>query len=61
MDGFIGLILILTIGLFWVIPLVMLIKSNRTSGGTKMLWVLAYVFVAWLAWLAYILLVPKRQ
>ncbi|MDO6508747.1 hypothetical protein Q4506_17190 [Colwellia sp. 4_MG-2023] len=61
MEGFIGIILVLVIGLFWLIPLVMLLKSKRTSGGTKALWVLAYVFVAWFAWLAYILLVPKKQ
>jgi len=35
--------------------------SKRTSGGTKVLWLLAVLFISWFAWLAYILLVPKDQ
>jgi len=61
MEGFVVIILFLTIGLFWLIPLVMLIKSDRTSGGTKLLWLLVFLFISWFAWLAYILLVPKSQ
>jgi len=61
MEGFLVIILFLAIGLFWLIPLVMLIKSDRTSGGTKLLWVLVFLFISWFAWLAYILLVPKNQ
>lgn len=61
MEGFVGVILFFVVGLFWLIPVVMLIKSKRTSGGTKALWILAVVFISWFAWLAYLLLVPKAK
>jgi len=61
MEGLVAIVLFLVIGLVWLIPLVMLIKSDRTSGGKKVLWVLVFLFISWFAWLAYILLVPKQQ
>jgi hypothetical protein len=61
MEVFIGVIVFFAIVLFWLIPIIMLVKSERTSGGTKVLWLLAMLFISWFAWLAYILLVPKAQ
>jgi len=61
MEVFIGALVFFSIVLFWLIPIVMLVKSERTSGATKVLWLLAVLFISWFAWLAYILLVPKVQ
>lgn len=61
MESLVVIFLFLSVCLVWFIPLIMLIKSDRTSGGTKFLWILVFLFVSWFAWLAYILLVPKQQ
>ena len=59
MEGLLAILIFLFIGLVWLLPLVLLIKSDRTSGGQKVLWILIFLFISWFAWLAYILLVPK--
>jgi hypothetical protein len=57
LSGFVIFFLVL----FWALPIVMITRSQRTSGGTKLLWILAVIFISWFAWLAYILLVPKKE
>jgi len=61
MEVLIGVIVFFAIALFWIIPIIMLVKSKRTSGSTKVLWLLAVIFISWFAWLGYILLVPRTQ
>lgn len=60
MEFVIGGSVLLTLGLYWLIPIFLILKSDRTSGGTKLLWLLIVMFVCWFAWIAYLLLVPKR-
>lgn len=56
---FLGSLLAITIGLVWLIPFVLLIRSNRTEGVTKLLWLIVMLCVSWFAWIAYLLLVPR--
>ena len=43
---------------FWLLPIVLILKSNRTSGAEKLFWLLAVLFVSWFAWILYMLLAP---
>jgi len=62
MEGlFFGILGFLIFALIWLIPLVLLINSNRTVGGVKVLWVFAFLFVSWFAWVVYILFVPRAK
>lgn len=61
MEILFGSIVFLLLALFWLIPLLMIIKSKRTSGSTKALWVIAVLFISWLAWIVYFLMVPKAN
>ena len=47
--------------LLWVLPIVLLISSNMTSGGEKAAWILAFLFVSWFAWVFYLLLAPLKK
>jgi hypothetical protein len=47
--------------LVWVAPILLILGSDRTSGLEKLLWVLAVVFVSWLAWIFYALLAPLAE
>ncbi|MES9938530.1 MAG: hypothetical protein ABW153_18955 [Sedimenticola sp.] len=44
--------------LIWLLPIILILKSNKTSGGEKLLWLLAVLFISWFAWIFYLLLAP---
>ncbi len=45
----------------WLLPIVLITRSSKTEGGEKVAWVLAIVFVSWLAWVFYFLLAPIKE
>ncbi|MEO9945316.1 PLDc N-terminal domain-containing protein [Paraglaciecola sp.] len=47
--------------LIWLIPIILVAKSNRTQGNEKVAWLLLIVFVSWIAWVFYLLLAPIKQ
>ena len=52
----------LLVALFvWLLPIVLIIGSNKTSGAEKLFWLLAVVFVSWFAWIFYALLAPLGE
>jgi hypothetical protein len=46
---------------FWIIPILAIGVSDRTSGGEKFAWILAVIFVSWFAWVFYLLLAPLKS
>ena len=54
-------IVILTFFLIWLTPIVLVAQSTRVSGNEKIAWVLAIIFVSWLAWVFYLLLAPLKD
>jgi hypothetical protein len=55
------LLILLVGGIIWLIPLLAIIASRRTSGSEKLAWVLAVLFVSWFAWIFYLLLAPIKK
>lgn len=53
--GFAALLLTLFI---WILPIVLIMQSNKTNGAEKLFWILAVVFVSWFAWIFYALFAP---
>lgn len=51
--------LIVTIG--WLLPIIIILRSSKTSGGEKLAWILLIIFVSWLAWIFYWLLAPIKK
>ncbi|NGP52473.1 hypothetical protein [Thioalkalivibrio sp. XN8] len=45
----------------WLLPIIIIVGSNRTTGGEKAAWVLAVIFVSWFAWVFYMLLAPIKN
>lgn len=45
----------------WIIPVILIAASDRTSGGEKAAWILAMIFVSWFAWIFYLLLAPLKD
>jgi len=61
MEVFFSMIFLLFWLLIWALPIIFISKSNRTQGGEKIAWVLAVIFVSWLAWVFYLLLAPLKS
>ena len=47
--------------LVWLLPILLIVGSDKTTGGEKLAWVLAILFVSWFAWVFYLLLAPVKK
>jgi len=56
-----ALIIIVLIGFIWLLPILIIISSNKTMGGEKLAWLIAVIFVSWFAWVFYMLLAPIKN
>lgn len=56
-----SIIVILIIGFIWLLPFISIISSRKTSGGEKLAWILAVLFVSWFAWIFYLLIAPINK
>jgi hypothetical protein len=45
----------------WLLPILIIVASDRTTAGEKLAWILAIVFLSWFAWIFYFLLAPIKK
>jgi hypothetical protein len=59
----IGLALALVFGCFfiWLLPILIIAASDKTTAGEKLAWILAIIFLSWFAWIFYFLLAPIKE
>jgi hypothetical protein len=59
----VGLALALVFGCFfiWLLPILIIAVSDKTTAGEKLAWILAIIFLSWFAWIFYFLLAPLKQ
>jgi hypothetical protein len=55
------LTIIVLIGLIWLLPILIILSSGKTTGGEKLAWILAVIFISWFAWIFYMLLAPLKK
>ncbi len=55
------IIVILFFAFLWLLPFIMILKSDRTSGNEKLAWLLALLCISWFAWIFYLLLAPLKK
>jgi NADH:ubiquinone oxidoreductase subunit 6 (subunit J) len=57
-----GMALIVFFGavIIWLLPILIILNSDKTSGGEKAAWILAIIFLSWFAWIFYFLLAPIK-
>jgi hypothetical protein len=46
--------------LLWLLPILIIAGSDKTSGGEKAAWICAIIFLSWFAWIFYFFLAPLR-
>ena len=44
----------------WLLPILFIANSEKTTGGEKAAWILAIIFLSWFAWIFYFLLAPIK-
>ena len=49
---------LLFLAFIWLLPMILILSSGKTSGAEKLFWLLAVLFVSWFAWIFYLLLAP---
>ena len=57
-----GVVLMVIIGgfLLWLLPIFIIANSDKTTGGEKLLWILAIIFLSWFAWILYFFVAPIK-
>jgi hypothetical protein len=48
----------LLLAIIWLVAIVAIIRSPKTSGGEKIAWVLVTLFLSWIGFILYLLLAP---
>ena len=49
------------IALVWLLPVIMILFSRKTTFSEKLAWILAVIFISWFAWIFYLLLAPIKS
>lgn len=47
--------------LIWLLPILIIAKSDKVCGGEKVAWILAIIFLSWFACIFYFLLAPLKE
>jgi hypothetical protein len=53
-----GLVVALGGVLLWLLPIVLIMASDKVGTAEKILWILAIVFLSWFAWILYFFFAP---
>lgn len=54
----VGFAFMLGCAFLWFLPFILILFSDRASGGEKLAWILLMIFFSWFAWIFYFLLAP---
>ena len=46
--------------MLWLLPIMIIANSDKTTGGEKFAWILAIIFLSWFAWIFYFFLAPIK-
>ena len=44
--------------IIWLLPIILIARSDVTSGMEKLVWILLIIFFTWFAWIIYALVAP---
>lgn len=55
------LIVLAVVALIWLLPILVIVSSKKTTGAEKIAWLVAVIFVSWFAWIFYALFAPIKK
>jgi hypothetical protein len=53
-----GFVTLLIVAIIWWLPIILILKSDKTNGAEKFVWILLIFFFSWFSWILYALLAP---
>lgn len=53
--------ILVLIAFCWLLPIIIIMSSRKTTGREKLAWILAVIFISWFAWIFYLLLAPIKK
>lgn len=53
-----GAVTLFIAAFIWFLPILLIIRSKKTSGGEKFVWILLVLFFSWFMWILYALVAP---
>ena len=56
-----GVFGLLLVAIIWWLPVILILRSKKTSGIEKLVWVLLIFFFSWFSWLLYLLVAPVGE
>ena len=59
-----GLSVIIILGVIffvWILPLLVIMNSRKTTKSEKIAWLIPVIFISWFAWILYLLLAPIKK
>jgi hypothetical protein len=52
---------VLVVGaIIWLLPILLIARSDKTTGIEKLVWILLILFFTWFAWILYALVAPLQ-
>jgi hypothetical protein len=55
----IGTLVLIAVG--WLLPIVLVLTSSRTTGLEKLFWVVLILFFSWFSWVLYLFIAPVEK
>lgn len=56
-----GAFTLLLFAVIWFLPVILILRSDKTNGAEKLVWVLLIFFFSWFSWLLYLLIAPVGE
>ena len=56
-----GMIGFFLFALVWWLPIILILRSDKTGGIEKLVWILLIFFFSWFSWLIYLFIAPVAQ
>lgn len=55
------IVFFLSVGLLYILPIILILISNKTIATEKLGWILAIWFISWFAWIFYLIFAPLQK
>ena len=53
-----GAFTVILVVMIWLLPIILIARSDKTTGMEKLVWILLIIFFTWFAWIIYALVAP---
>jgi hypothetical protein len=52
---------LILLAIIWWLPIILIARSDKTTGGEKIVWILLVLCFSWFSWILYMLIAPVHR